>query len=58
MTPERLQNILADELAKLEKIPAHLIEQVRRGTHGPNITAAIRAMATAIDEDRAERGTT
>lgn len=52
MNQERLQNILADELAKLEAIPAHLIQQVRDGTHGPNIAAALRAMRTAVREDR------
>lgn len=49
---ESLRKILADELAKLPNIPPHLIEQVRQGTHGPNIKAALAAMRRAVIEDR------
>lgn len=49
---ESLRKILAEELAKLPNIPPHLIEQVRQGTHGPNIGAALAAMKRAIIADR------
>ena len=52
VTKERLQTILADESAKIENVPPHLIEQVRNGTHGKNIAAALAAMRRAIMEDR------
>ncbi len=47
---ERFREILADELAKLEKIPPHLIQEVRDGTHGAAISAAVAAMEKAVLE--------
>jgi hypothetical protein len=50
MTPKRLREILASELEKLEGIPARLIREVRDGTHGAHIRAALDAMEIAIVE--------
>lgn len=50
MNKERMANILADHLATVPGLPEHLIEEVRRGPHSPNIAAAIQAIAFAVTE--------
>lgn len=53
MTPQRMREILADHLAKLDKIPAHLIQEIRDGTSGEHIGAALDAIAYAVIEAEA-----
>jgi hypothetical protein len=52
MTRERMREILADELSKQPnaQAPAHLIERIRDGSHGPAIHRTLDAMKRAIDE--------
>lgn len=50
-----LREILADEIAKLEGVPPHLIQEVRDGTHGKHIAAALDAMEIAVDRALGDR---
>jgi hypothetical protein len=55
MTPERMREILAEELSKINGAPRHLIDQITAGTHGEAIGAALTAMQRVADECRGTR---
>jgi hypothetical protein len=52
MKIERLRELLANELEKLDGIAPLLITGVRDGSHGKHISAVLVAMQKAIEEDR------
>ncbi len=56
MTRERMRHILAEEVEKTAH-PEHTkyIKEIRDGTHGPGIEAALTAMERAVQEALAEQ---
>jgi hypothetical protein len=53
MDDSRLRTILAEELEKVEGLPAEPLARIRDGgTIPPGVQAALRAMKRAVLEDR------